>query len=91
MEVKVCGEPQPVVQWQFDHVVLQAGAVHGRYNAHTLQKMSSYHNCYISRLSVMAADTADSKTYQIHVQNDHGAESHSIELRVHGVFTSSNI
>jgi len=83
MEVKVCGEPMPVVQWQFDHVVLQAGAVHGRYNAHMLEKIASYHNCYKSRLTVMAADTGDSKTYQVHVQNDHGAETHSLELRVH--------
>ena len=49
-----------------------------------LEKIASYHNCYKSRLTVMAADTGDSKTYQVHVQNDHGAETHSLELRVHG-------
>ena len=46
--------------------------------------MASHHNCYISRLSVLAADREDSKTYQITVENVLGAETHSLDLRVHG-------
>ena len=46
--------------------------------------MASHHNCYISRLTVLAADREDSKTYQITVENVLGAETHSLDLRVHG-------
>ena len=84
MEVRVCGEPRPLVQWKVDHLVLAAGSGHGRYKAHSLHKMASHPNCYISRLSVLAADSQDSKTYQITVENVLGAETHSLELRVHG-------
>ena len=84
MEVRVCGEPRPLVQWKVDHLVLAAGSGHGRYKAHSLHKLASHPNCYISRLSVLAADREDSKTFQITVENVLGAETHSLELRVHG-------
>lgn len=83
MEVKVCGEPRPEVRWQVDHLVLTAGSGHGRFRADTLVKMSSHHNCYISRLGVQGAHRDDSKSYQVHVENVHGSETHSLELLVH--------
>jgi len=82
MEVKVCGEPRPEVRWQVDHLVLTAGSAHGRFQADTLVKMSSHHNCYISRLGVQEAHREDSKSYQVHVENIHGSETHSLELLV---------
>ena len=84
MEVKVCGEPRPEVRWQVDHLVLTAGSSHGRFQADTLIKMSSHHSCYISRLGVQGAHRDDSKSYQVHVENVHGSETHSLELLVHG-------
>merc|ERR1711892_390860 len=83
MEVKVCGEPKPEVQWQVDNLVLTAGSRHGRYRAEALVKMSSHHNCYISRIGVQGAHRDDSKSYQVHVENVHGSETHSLELLVH--------
>ena len=84
MEVKVCGEPRPEARWQIDTLILTAGSGHGRFRADSLVKMSSHHNCYISRLAIQGAHPADSNTYQIYVENVHGSESHSIELLVHG-------
>ena len=84
MEVKVCGEPRPEVRWQVDHLVLNAGSKHGRFQADTLIKMSSHHNCYISRLGIQGVQRDDSSAYQIHVENVLGSESHSLELLVHG-------
>ena len=53
--------------------------------------MASHHNCYISRLTVLAADREDSKTYQITVENVLGAETHSLDLRVHGRLQSLSL
>ena len=83
IEVKVCGEPRPDVQWQVEHLWLTAGSGHGKYRADQLHKLSSHHSCYISRLFVQAADTQDSQHYQVHVKNGLGEESHSLELLVH--------
>ena len=84
MEVKVCGEPKPEVQWKVEQLVLTAGTGHGRFKAHNLYSLTSHHNCYISRLTVTEVSTEDNRVFQVQVENALGSETHSLELRVHG-------
>ena len=85
MEVKVCGEPKPEVQWKVEQLVLTAGTGHGRFKAHNLYSLTSHHNCYISRLTVSEVSTEDNRVFQVQVENALGSETHSLELRVHGM------
>ena len=84
MEVKVCGEPKPEVQWKVEQLVLTAGTGHGRFKAHNLYSLTSHHNCYISRLTVTEVSAEDNRVFQVQVENALGSETHSLELRVHG-------
>ena len=85
MEVKVCGEPKPEVQWKVEQLVLTAGTGHGRFKAHNLYSLTSHHNCYISRLTVTEVSAEDNRVFQVQVENALGSETHSLELRVHGI------
>lgn len=46
-------------------------------------------DCYLATLHINQADVQDSRPYYLVVENDRGADRHSITLKVEGIFPGS--
>ena len=47
-----------------------------------IEEASDHRDCYISALRIQAADKTDSRDYQLHLENTHGLEIHTVTVDV---------
>ncbi|XP_071440087.1 kin of IRRE-like protein 2, partial [Hetaerina americana] len=83
MRLVVCADPHPrAVAWEWGSVRLEAGdQPMGRFHAHPLVP-SDREDCYVAMLTVNQVDQEDARSYHLSVENDRGADRHSIRLLV---------
>lgn len=83
----VCADPRPRhVAWEWGSLRLEAGASIGRFRVDDVTT-DQREDCYIATLHINQADVQDSRSYYLVVENERGADRHSIVLKVEGLLT----
>lgn len=82
----VCADPRPRrTAWEWGSLQLEAGSGLGRYQAEELLQ-DGREDCYEARLHVRGVDHSDSRSYFLSVENERGADRHSVRLAVRGSY-----
>ena len=87
VRVEFCADPRPELNWllggsEAGHSVrLCSGCTHERFTV-LREEPSDHRDCYISALRIQGADKTDSRDYQLHLENTHGLEIHTVTVDV---------
>ena len=91
LEARFCADPLPEQLWHLGHagnnIILAAGTTHGRFDAKTVRRIKE--DCYISTLTVSAAQPSDTSEYELRLTNAHGSDSYRVRLIVRGKVASA--
>ena len=95
LEVEFCANPGSNQTWDLgdmgsgtgNNFILGAGSGLGRFVVETTRPAEEApirDHCYISTLRIQGAHPSDSHTYKLSLTNQHGEDSHYIQLAVKG-------
>ena len=86
--VEFCADPLPELNWHISggdttghSVRLCSGCVHDKFTV-LREEPSVHRDCYVSTLMIANADKTDSRDYELHLENDHGLEIHTVRVSV---------
>ncbi len=100
LEVEFCSDPEPEQVWHLgrgvtevgglDHdgqvtpkLKLSAGTGHGRFSAES-SRVPGREDCYVAALNIKGAHADDTDAYLLRLSNNHGEETHTVNLVVRG-------
>ena len=87
LEVKFCANPQPELAWSLHDagvgrdIELTAGSIEGRFAAEEI-KRADREDCFWATLRINGAHPDDSHGYRLTLRNQHGHDSHVVQLKV---------
>jgi len=87
VSVEFCADPAPKLNWHLGgpgpghSVLLCSECTHEKFSV-LREEPSLREDCYISKLSIAGADKTDSREYQLHLENHHGKEIHTVKVIV---------
>ena len=87
VSVEFCADPLPKLNWHLGgpseghSLLLCSECTHQRFSV-LKEAAAEREDCYVSTLVIAAADQTDSRDYQLHLENPHGVELHTVRVTV---------
>ena len=87
VSVEFCADPKPELKWHIggqnpaQSFILNPLTSHEKFSV-LQEEPASRVDCYISTLKIDGADKTDSRDYELHLENHHGQERHTVRVNV---------
>lgn len=87
VSVEFCADPMPKLNWHLGgpspghSVLLCSECSHDKFSV-LKETPGLREDCYVSSLRIEAADKTDTRDYQLHLENEHGVEIHTVRVSV---------